>query len=92
MKDAPLNGQALLSLGRTYAAEENLPRAAIAFEAAYGISTTTYRASLELANLELRNRHYAKAVDYLQKALSIEKSDVVEDYLARVKTLVGKES
>ena len=49
-------------------------------------------ASLELANIELKNRHYAKSVEYLQKALSIEKTDAVEDFLARVKTMVVRES
>jgi hypothetical protein len=49
-------------------------------------------ASLELANIEVKNRHYAKCVEYLQKALSIEKSDAVEDYLTRIKTLVSKDS
>jgi tetratricopeptide (TPR) repeat protein len=87
---APLNGTALLTLGRTYAAEENLPRAQLAFEAAYRIPESTLRASLELANLELKNRHYAKTVEYLEKALSIEKTEVVQDYLARVKPLVAQ--
>jgi predicted Zn-dependent protease len=88
---APLNGRALLSLGRTYLAEGNLPRATFAFEAACQIDDSAYRASLELANIELKNRHYAKSAEYLQKALSIEKTDAVEDYLARVKTLAGKD-
>lgn len=89
---SPLNGPALITLGHTYAAEENFARAQLAFESAYEISTSTYRASLELANLEIRNRHYAKAVEYLEKALSIEKTDAVADYLARIKALVVKES
>lgn len=87
----PMHGPALLGLGHTYAAEDNLPRAAIAFEAAFRVPDATYRASLELANLALRNREYAKCADYLQKALSIEKTDAVEDYLARVRSLVGKD-
>ena len=53
---------------------------------------SAYQASLELANIELRNRHYAKAVEYLEKALSIEKTDTVQDYLARVRTLVPREN
>jgi tetratricopeptide (TPR) repeat protein len=88
----PLNGKALLSLGRTYTAEDDLPRATFAFEAAYQISNCTYRASLELANIELKNRHYDKSVGYLEKALSIERTSAVEDYLARVKTLLVKSS
>ena len=87
LKIAPMNGRALLSLGRTYAAEEDWPRATFAFEAAYRVSETTYRASLELANIELKNRHYPQAIEYLEKALSLQKTDGVEDYLARVKTL-----
>ncbi len=87
---APLNGKALLSLGRTYAEEDDLIHAAFAFESAYQISDSTYRASLELANIEIKNRHYDKCMEYLQRALSIEKTDAVEDYLARVKTLAGK--
>ena len=54
------------------------------------IAGSTYRASLELVNIELKNRHYDKCVEYLQKALSIEKTDAVEDFLVRVKTLVQK--
>lgn len=88
LKLAPLNGRGLLTLGRTYAAENDLERAAFAFEGAFRQPGTTYLASLELANVELKNRHYRKSVEYLQKALSIEKTDAVEDYLARVKTLV----
>ena len=89
---APLNGRALVSLGRAYMAEEDLPRATLAFEAAYRIEASAYVASLELANIELKNRHYSKSVDYLQKALSIEKTDAVQDFLARVKSLVVKDS
>ena len=87
----PLNGRALISLGRSYAAEDDIARATIAFETAYGVKDSAYIASLELANIELRNRHYAKSVEYLQKALSIEKTDDVQDFLVRVKTLVEKD-
>jgi tetratricopeptide (TPR) repeat protein len=88
---APLNGKALLSLGRVYNAEDDIPRATFAFEAAYRVPATTYTASLELANIELKSRHYSKSAEYLEKALSIEKSDAIEDFLARVKTLIVKE-
>jgi tetratricopeptide (TPR) repeat protein len=87
---APLNGPALLSLGRTYAEEENLPRATFAFEAAAQIPDSAYRASLELANLELKSRHYEKSEEYLEKALSIEKTPTVEDYLAHVKSMIPR--
>lgn len=90
LKLAPLSGRALLTVGRTYAEERDVPRAMLAFEAAYRIPESTYRASLELAGLELKNRRYAKSVEYLEKALSIQKTETVEDYLARVKTLLAR--
>jgi tetratricopeptide (TPR) repeat protein len=89
---APLNGKALLSLGRTYAAEDDLPRATFALESALQSPDYTYAASLELANIELKNRHYDKSVEYLEKALKIERTSAVEDYLARIRSLVVKKS
>lgn len=86
---APMSGRALLTLGRTFLAEDDLARAAFAFEAAYRVPASAYRASLELANIELRNRHYVKSVEYLEKALSIEQTDTVKDYLARVRALAA---
>lgn len=90
LQTEPLNGGALLGLGLAYEAEDDLIHAAFAFEAACQVSDSTYRASLELANIELRNRHYEKCIEHLQKALAIERTEAVEDFLARVKTLVVK--
>jgi len=89
LKISPLDGKALVSLGRAYASDDDVPRATLAFEAAYRVASSTYVASLELANIELKNRHYAKSEEYLEKALSIEKTDAVEDFLVRVKSLVA---
>ena len=88
----PMNGRALISLGRAYNAEDDVPRATLAFEAAYRILGSTYTASLELANIELKARHYPKCVEYLQKALSIERTDAVQDFLVKVRTLAAKET
>jgi tetratricopeptide (TPR) repeat protein len=85
---APFNGRAHLTLGRTYVQQDDLARAAFAFEAAARAPETKYLANLELANLELKNRHYTKSVEYLEQALAIERTDAVEDYLARIKILV----
>jgi tetratricopeptide (TPR) repeat protein len=91
LKLAPLNGPALLTVGRSYAEEKDLAHAQFAFEEAYRIPETTYRASLELASLELKNRHYAKTAEYLEKAQSIQQSDTIGDWLARVKLLVSED-
>ena len=85
---APLDGRALLALGRAHLGEQDLPRASFAFEAAYRIPDSAYQASLELANLELKQRRFAKAAAYLEHALSLQRSDAVEQYLARVRSLV----
>jgi tetratricopeptide (TPR) repeat protein len=91
LRVSPLNGRALISLGRAYAAEDDVPRATLAFEAAYAVPGSVYVASLELANIELKNKHYAKSVEYLQKALSIERTDAVQDFLVRVKSMVVRD-
>jgi len=91
LAEQPRHGPALLALGGVQVAAGDEARAAFAFEAALQIPETEYRASLELANLELRNRNYARSVAHLQRALSLEYTDEVADYLARVRTLVDTE-
>lgn len=88
---SPLDGPALLTLGRCYAAQHDVARAALAFESAFRIPETTYRASLELAAIEMKNRHYEKSIEYLEKALSLQKTDTVEDALSRVRALRAHE-
>jgi tetratricopeptide (TPR) repeat protein len=90
LKEAPLNGKALLSLGEVYAAEGDFIHAGFALEAAYKVPETTYQACIELANIELKNRHFSKCAEYLQTALNIERTDELQDYLDRVKALTAK--
>ncbi len=92
LADDPMNAQALLALGGVHVGEGDDARAAFVFEAAGRVPEATYRASLELANLEIRNRNYARSVEHLQKALSLEHTDEVADYLARVRTLVSDQA
>jgi predicted Zn-dependent protease len=89
LKNEPLNGKALLNLGKVYEGEGNLPRAQLAFEAACQVPDSLYRACLELATLELKNRHYDRTVEYLERALAIQKTAPVQDFLARVKPLLA---
>lgn len=85
---APLNGTALVTEGKAYAAEGDRARAQLAFEAAYQVPDTAYQASIELANIELKNRHYEKTVTYLEKALTLQRSAALESYLAQIRTLL----
>jgi tetratricopeptide (TPR) repeat protein len=89
---APLDGQALLSLGAAYLAENDVPRATFAFEAACRIPDSTYRASLELANIELKSRDYEKCAEYLRSALRISQTEAVDDMLSRVETFLEARS
>lgn len=88
----PLNGRGLLALARTYQEEGNLPRAAFAYESAIRIPEAAYEASVELANIEIQNRHFAKSVEHLERALSLQKTDAIEDTLVRVRSLVPHET
>ena len=88
----PMSGPALLALGTVLVGEGDDTRAALIFESATHVPDATYRASLELANLELKNHHYARTVEHLQRALKIEHTPAVEDYLDRVKTLVADDA
>ncbi len=91
LKQSPLDGPALLALGRTYVEEKDLAHANFAFEQASRVPACAYRANLELANIAVQNRDYSKAVAYLQQALRLQQSDAVEDYLARIRALVPAE-
>lgn len=83
----PLEGRALLTLGRIFLAEENLPRATFAFEAAERIPDTAYQANVELANVELKSRHFSQAIRHLEQALRLQKSDTVQNYLGHIRIL-----
>jgi tetratricopeptide (TPR) repeat protein len=88
----PLNGRALLLTGRTYLAEGDDAHAQLTFESAYRVPGSVYHASLELANLELRQKHYPKVVEYLEKAQTIERTEPVTDLLQQVKALLVTEN
>lgn len=90
--DNPRSGAALLALGNVHVGEGDEVHAALVFDAATHVPEAAYRANLELANLELRQKHYARSVGYLETALRLERTDEVESYLRRVRTLAADES
>jgi tetratricopeptide (TPR) repeat protein len=84
----PLNGKALLRLGQVYRKQGDVPRATFTFEQAYRLPDTSYSACLELSNLSLQSRNYDKSIEYIEKALTLQKSSALQDYLIKLKTLV----
>lgn len=92
LADQPWHGPALLALGKAYAAEGDDARAGFAFESAAQVAATAYRANLELANIALRQRDYPRSISHLEKALELERSDAVAEYLSRVRSMVASDS
>ncbi len=84
----PLNGMALMLAGRAYWESDDSLRAALTFERASEIKGFSYAALVELANLELQNRHYAKSASYAQRALLLEYTPALEQFLRQVKALL----
>ncbi len=87
LAQAPLHGAALLIVGRTYVQEQDDIRARLALEAAVRVPAAAYRAALELAALHVRQRRYAAAVELLEQAQAIQRTEAVDTYLARVRRL-----
>lgn len=85
----PMDGNALVSLGRVYLAEGDEVHAILAFEAAIQTAEGAHPASLVLANLELKRRHFERSIFHLEKALSLERNEEVEDILTRVRSLAA---
>ena len=90
LKLEPLNGSALMGLGKAYLAEEDTIRAAQAFEAASQSSGNVYSASIELANIELKNKQFEKSASHIEKALTIERTPVLEEYLAQLRVFIAR--
>lgn len=84
----PLNGRALLTLGRLHKEANDVARAEGAFELAARHPEFTYRAALELADLAVKTHRYARALEFLERAAALEKSDMLAQYIARVRLLL----
>lgn len=91
LKEAPLDGNAWIGLGRVHLAETEQAEAIAAFERAYRIPESSYRASIELANIECKNRRYQQCLGYLEHALGIQRSPAVENFRDQVRALVPPE-
>ncbi len=88
----PLNGRALLGLGRVYKSANDLAHADVLFESAARQPETAHRACLELADDALRLRRYARGLDYLERAAAIERTPVLQQYITKVRLLIDHEN
>jgi len=88
----PMNGNALVRLGQILQVEGDLARAELILERAYQISDTRYRASLELANIAVRNRRYEKSIAFIREAIGLQNSGELRAHLERLQSLVSYRS
>lgn len=86
----PLNGKALLALGRFHKAHEDFARADMALEAAATQPDYAYRACMELADVALKTRRYERGLEYLERAMSLDKTIPLQPYIAKVKLVIAE--
>jgi tetratricopeptide (TPR) repeat protein len=84
----PLDGPLLLRLGQVLKSGGAEVEAREYLEAASRSPGSAYRAHLELADIELRARHFRLCADQLEQALTDEKSPALEEYLVKIKKLI----
>jgi Tfp pilus assembly protein PilF len=86
----PLNGKALLAIGRYHKEHEDMARADIALEAASSQPDSAYRACIELADVALKTRRYERGLEYLERAMSLDKTIPLQTYIAKVKLVIAE--
>jgi tetratricopeptide (TPR) repeat protein len=84
----PLDGPLLLRLGQVLKSGGAEIAAREYLEAAARKPESAFRAHLELADLELRARHYRLCADQLEQALAVEKSPALQEYLVKIRNLI----
>ena len=84
VKSDPLNGEALLLLGRCYTNLQQFTKAAIAFERAAKSQTHAADALVEHARMHVNRNQYQEALKLLRQAQDIEPRSYVETYLRAV--------
>jgi Tfp pilus assembly protein PilF len=85
----PLSGRALLEMGRFHKEHEDMARADIALEAATNQPEFAYRACIELADIALKTRRYQRGLDYLERAMTLEKTVPLQQYIAKIKVIIA---
>ena len=83
----PLNGDALLALGRIAQAAHKIDKARLLFERASRLSASELDAELALADLEIQLQHYREALQHIDNALRIDDSPALRRYQKQVRAL-----
>jgi len=86
----PLNGRALLAVGKFYKARNETARADLALEAAAQQPAWTYRACVELADLAIKTRRYQRGLDYLQRAAALDQTIPLQPYIDKIKRVIAE--
>lgn len=86
----PLDPYALLGLGHVYVESNDAGRAEFTFESALQIPESEHRASLELANIYLAQTNYERAIQFLNRADSLQPSSTIRNQVARINALAAQ--
>jgi tetratricopeptide (TPR) repeat protein len=87
----PLNGIALLQLGKLLHQADEPVRATFAYEAAAQVKDSAYHANLALGNLAIEANDYKAAVGWLEAALILTSTPEIREILAHVRDLAGED-
>lgn len=88
METDPLNSDALLGAGLAAKSAGDPARAEVLLDQASQQPASAHRAYIELADLAIKSRRYARAIDCLERANAIEKSSMLDGYIARLRPLL----
>jgi tetratricopeptide (TPR) repeat protein len=83
----PLDGEALLLLGKHWAGKQNLEQAIFYFERAAKIETFEADANIQHAQLLIKEEKYAEAIPLLRSAQKTEYRENVQKYLEQVERI-----
>lgn len=88
IKRNPMQGEALILLGKAFLKEENYEQASFYIERARSIPDFSYAALLDLGRLYVAQGTYNKAVSCLSEAYQMRPNPSVADYIKRLKTSI----
>lgn len=90
VENDPLDGNALIQLGRYHATKEDDIKAVSFFERAAGIEKYEAKAKIAHAELLVRGGKYQQAIPLLRTALALEENDRIANFLKQVERFAKK--